>query len=77
MLPNHLKSLTLTYAPMAIFSYTWDGDADDVVESCVYLSTIIIYDFRTYAPTPSDYGRGVAHSPRPERRSGDRSPRVH
>ena len=33
-------------------SYTLDGGVDDVVESCVYLSTIIIYDFRTYAPTP-------------------------
>ena len=32
-------------------SYTLDGGVDDVVESCVYLSTIIIYNFQTYALT--------------------------
>ena len=37
---------------LCIFFYTLDGGVDDVVESCVYLSNYIIYDCRTYAPTP-------------------------
>jgi hypothetical protein len=45
------RSYELQFVTLYIFYILGDG-ITDVVESHVYLSTLIIYDFQTYASTP-------------------------
>ena len=51
-LPTLLEMNLCSFVNTDLIASFISGVVDDVVESCIYLSNYIKYEFRTYAPTP-------------------------